>query len=78
MAHTRPILIFFSLVVCYLKLRHEDDPLTSPKNIAAIIYFSIMCIIGWSSSLGTIFMMIGSSSNPILFCQKNQTTCQVV
>ena len=63
---------------CYLKLRHENDPLTSPKNVAAIIYFSIMCIIGWGSSLGTIMMMLGSDTNPVLFCQKNQGPCEPI
>ena len=58
------------LVYCYLKLRREDDPITSPKNLAAIIYFSLMCLIGWSSSLGTVLMMLGSKDSAFLYCQK--------
>lgn len=65
-------------MTCYLKLRHENDPITSPKNIAAIIYFSIMSVIGWCSSIGTVLMMFGSKDNPLLFCQKNQQICPVV
>ena len=54
---------------CYLKLRKEGEPLTEPKNLAAIIYFSLMCLIGWGSSIGTIMMMFGSKTNSFLYCQ---------
>ena len=56
------------VVFCYLKLRRDDDPITSPKNLAAIIYFSLMCLIGWGSSIGTLMMMLGSKTNPLLYC----------
>ena len=65
-------------MICYLKLRHADDPLTSPKNVAAIVYFSLMSLLGWMSVIGTIGMMIGDKSNPLLFCQVNQETCPVI
>ena len=52
----------------YIKLRREDDYLTSPKNLAAIIYFAFMCVIGWSNSVGTILMMIGSEDSALLRC----------
>ena len=59
----------------YIKLKREDDYLTSPKNLAAIIYFSFMCLIGWSSSLGTILMIFGSDDSALLYCQKYQDEC---
>ena len=58
-----------TIVYCYLKLRRDDDPLTAPKNIAAILYFGLMCLIGWGSSAGTVAMMLGSKDSPLLYCQ---------
>ena len=55
-------------MTCYLKLRHENDPITSPKNMAAIVYFSFMCLIGWGSSIGTVMMMLGDKSSSLLYC----------
>ena len=68
-------IVYIVPLVCYLKLRHENDPLTSPKNLAAIIYFSIMSLIGWGSSIGTVLMMLGSKDSAFLYCQTNQETC---
>ena len=69
-------LIFcLSISVLLLELRHEGDPLTSCKNMSAIIYFSMMCLIGWGSSIGTVLMMLGSDTNAFLYCQTNQQIC---
>lgn len=63
-------LTFYIVVVyCYLKLRREDDPLTSMKNVSAMIYFGIMCLIGWLSSAGTVAMMLGPKDSAFLYCQ---------
>ena len=59
----------------YIKLKRDDDPITAPKNIAAIVYFGFMCLIGWMSSLGTIAMIIGPADSSFLYCQKYQTGC---
>lgn len=64
-------IVYIVPLFCYLKLRHENDPLTSPKNLAAIIYFSLMCLVGWGSVIGTIMMMFGSKDSALLFCQQN-------
>lgn len=73
-------IVYIVPLFCYLKLRHENDPLTSPKNVAAIIYFSLMSLIGWGSSIGTLLIMIvpNSDQNPYLTCQVNQAECPVV
>ena len=60
---------------CYLKLRKEGEPLTEPKNLAAIIYFSLMCLIGWGSSIGTVMMMLGPKDSALLYCQRDQDPC---
>ena len=61
-------IVYIVPLICYIRLRREDDPITSPKNLLAILYFSLMSIIGWCSSAGTIAMMIGSKTSPILYC----------
>lgn len=61
-------IVYIVPLYCYLKLRHEGDPLTSCKNMAAIIYFSIMCLIGWGSSIGTVLMMLGPKDSALLYC----------
>ena len=64
-------IVYIVPLFCYLKLRHENDPLTSMKNVSAIIYFGIMCLIGWGSSIGTVLMMFGSDTSAFLYCQVN-------
>jgi hypothetical protein len=71
-------IVYIVPLICYLNLRHEGDSLLAPKNLSAIIYFSIMCLLGWSSSIGTIFMMLGSTDNPVLYCQVHQGPCPVI
>ena len=61
-------IVYIVPLYCYLKLRKEGEPLTEPKNLAAIIYFAIMCVIGWCSSIGTVAMMLGSETSPVLYC----------
>ena len=62
-------IVYIVPLFCYLKLRHEDDPLTSVKNLAAIVYFSLMSLVGWGSVIGTVLMMLGSKTSPLLYCQ---------
>ena len=64
-------IVYIVPLICYIKLRREDDPITSPKNLLAIIYFGLMSLIGWTSSVGTIAMIIGSNDSAFLFCQKD-------
>jgi len=68
-------IVYIVPLTIYFKLKREDDPYTSPKNLAAIIYFSIMCLIGWGSSLGTILMIFGPKDSSLLYCQKYQEVC---
>lgn len=62
-------IVYIVPLYCYLKLRREDDPLTSMKNVSAMIYFGIMCLIGWLSSAGTVAMMLGPKDSAFLYCQ---------
>ena len=68
-------IVYIVPLFCYLKLRREGDPLSAPKNVAAIIFFSTMILIGWCSSIGTIMMMLGPKDSAFLYCQKNQDPC---
>ena len=61
-------IVYIVPLFCYLKLRREGDPLSAPKNVAAIIFFSTMIVIGWCSSIGTIMMMLGPKDNAFLYC----------
>lgn len=64
-------------MVCYLKLRREGESLWEFKNISAIIFFGMMCLLGWSASISTLFLVIYNkeTQNPLLFCQVLQTEC---
>ena len=68
-------IVYIVPLYCYLKLRKEGEPLTEPKNLAAIIYFAVMCVIGWCSSIGTVAMMLGPKDSAVLYCQENQNEC---
>jgi hypothetical protein len=45
-------------VICYIKLRHEGDPITNPKNLSAIIFFSLLCVLGWLSVIASTLNII--------------------
>lgn len=62
-------IVYIVPLYCYLKLRRDDDPLTSPKNLAAMFYFGLMSLIGWCSSAGTVAMILGNKDSAVLYCQ---------
>ena len=51
-------IVYIVPLVCYLKLRHEGEPLLIAKNVLAIVYFVIMILLGWLSSVGTLYGVI--------------------
>lgn len=69
-------IVYIVPLFCYIKLRREDDPITSPKNLIAIFYFSLMSIIGWMSVLGTLAMIFGPADSAFVYCQRDQTICK--
>jgi membrane protein YqaA with SNARE-associated domain len=58
-------------VICYIKLRHDGDPITNPKNISAIIYFSFLCLLGWLSVIASILLVVAPDMKILQNCYQS-------
>ncbi len=55
-------------IICYIKLRHEGDPIVSLKNLSAIIYMVFLCILGWLSVIASILIIVAPDMEILRTC----------